>query len=347
VNRNRSEFYYSIVRLCVILGLAGILFAYWFDHYIPYELSTMVLIVMAISLYKKYGLISVPAIVYTIIFFPALSPLVANTIMGASYYTNFSHALQTDQYLIDKVLSLFLVGCMGFFIGCRSGRDANSPDSRIHILYGHYPVILFLALIVLICAYLTEPGETLLTGSYTELRSDPLRATWWHILGVQILQVSWVFLFLLGRHKKILFGITTGIVIGWLFLHSRRVELIGIVMCLMLWLRFKYSSRTVSAIGIITFVLMSILPVIRHASWLGEGIQPFGVDNVFHYADIKEDTRFKLPGGAPSTIFMTAVQLVNEKDSGDLEFWESKTILAWISRLIPTPLAISNHDARG
>jgi len=327
------------MRTILFVVLSAIVVGYSFDWYLPFQVSTILMILIAALVFRRYGLISLPTIVYTIMFFPALSPFVANTIMKVSYYTGYSYALQTDFILINKVLSLFLMACLSFVVIC--GRQSVRSHRPLggHIIYGRAEVVMLLSAVTLVSAFLTEPGETLLTGSYADLRGGALRASVWHIIGVQILQVSWIFLFLLGRHKKTIFWGTTIVVLVWLFLHSRRIELIGMVLCLMLWLRFKISPRRVLLIGIVTFILMAALPVFRNASWIAGDFGHVGIQSFFHYGEIKRGTRFKLPGGAPSTIFMTTVQLVNEKDTGKLDFFQSKTMFAWIARLVPTPLA--------
>ena len=134
-------------------------------------------------------------------------------------------------------------------------------------------------------------------------------------------------LFLFGRHKKTLFWVSTVIVVLWLFLHVRRVEVFGIGILLVLWAKYRISQRKLFFLFGFFILCQAAIGMVRDFAI----IEYFG-DETTHSALHQE--RAALPGGA-SNVFLSGLHLVKVRDNNLVSETERFTMAEWPRSVVP------------
>lgn len=301
-----------------------------FDFIPDYRSSTVVLTGAFFLVWHRRGLLSFPTIFFVIIFFPALSPFYAWDLRGVSYFSLAAQHLQRDIDLVDQLTWSFAVAAITYSatVFLRPGRAQRSAPKPLFYINKRGAFVL--GVMVCVSAYVTDPGPTIWTNSYTDVLTGRFEASEDKIFLTLIMGGAWVSLFLFARHHKAIFWAATTISAVWLFLHVRRVEVFGMALVLFIWMRSTLpQKRVVTFLGLfilLQFLMGEIRSISIFAAFSGESWNTNGSVGFLDKA--------ALPGGA-SNVFLAGLHLVNVKVNGLLLAGEMYTMIEWLKALVP------------
>lgn len=297
--------------------------------YPPYILSTLVIFTSGSVLLINNSVFSFGVMGFVIIFFPALTPAYVWTFRGKELFSMAAQNLQYDVVLVDKAVFLFAVAAITYaaLVAPRyPQRPRKIAAANRHIAVSG-SLLFVVAVLTIISGIVIETGPTILTADYGTVLSSRLARTSFVVFMVMIFGGLWGFLFAFGRDRKYLFWGVTIFVSSWLFLHSRRVEVFGIALVLILWGQYRLKRIWLALLIGIFLMLQGAVGLVRHQGVIEYLAEPEGGEQM-----VLE--KAALPGGA-SNIFLSGLHLVNVRDWGMLEPHEQFTMSQWPRSLIP------------
>lgn len=337
VNRKHFRFLKFFLNYVVLSTLfLSLIFATIYYNFLPipnYIISTLVIVISFIILIIKNNIISISTLVYVIIFFPALSPWYAFDFSNMPYFSMAAIHLQDDLSLINKTVFLFAYASVCYVIPSllvRGKHHITLEREEAYYIFKNNFVIYLLGFLCLITAYSIDPGPTLITAGYNQVLQS--RFEYSPLLNILVLSFSslWVLFFLYGRKNKFFFTFVTSLILIWFLLHARRVELIGMLIVLFLWLSSYYSHKKIIFFGALSLWALIFIGEVRSMSF----IDYFTSNKETSAEKGKDFGKAPLPGGA-SNIFISGMHIVNAADSNILTNEETRTILQWVPALIP------------
>lgn len=208
-----------------------------FDSYPPILVSSVAIIGAELLIIHRLGLVSVPSIFWAFISAPALVPFLSNYVLFTPNYTLRAMAY-SDPMLIRK--GVFLVAIFVWIVagvsitrleqGHKSQSTIAEFVSKYRFPYSS-PAFVIISIMVLLSAYLTTPGPTILTHDYAVAK----QAYPWATFAGSLFMGSWVVLLLMARQTsrtivKYTFYLVTIVSLLWLLLHARRNETVGVIL---------------------------------------------------------------------------------------------------------------------
>jgi len=295
-------------------------------------MSTACIFICGLALSVTTGLLSFQFICFLIIFLPALAPFYAWDVESTRLFSLAAPYLQTDYELIDKTVFLFALAAIMYVSTVLIGATLNKQESnwqnkRVKVLSS--VTLYFISFMVLLSAYVIESGPTIITANYVEILNSRMESTPILVLASQLFGALWAMLLVFGRHKKLLFTTVTITALVWFQLHSRRVELFGVVTALILWLRYTMNSK-----WLLVLIMMFVLTQIAVGFVRDKALVEYtSIGNMLERSP-ELTMRAALPGGA-SNVFLSGLHLVDQKDQGHLSFKQQLTMLEWVRALVP------------
>jgi len=327
--KHEEQWILSIYSIIILIIWAAYNNAY--NVYPSYVTSTLMIVLLGVFVAKRNGIYSFFFISYLIIFLPSLSPFYANSVRNVELFSLAAADLQTDNYLINKTVFLYTIAAIAYCAIAypiskkRIGQTHIGAKEKLDRLH-----LITLALISITLAYIMEPGPTLITSDYTTILNSRYTSTPFFAFTGVLLGGSWAALFAFGRHRSKLFLFTTLIVLSWLFLHSRRVEFLGIFIALVIWLRFFIKSLNLFLIISVIVTATLAIGLLRNYSFIEQIKETKTGSSKIHQ-------KAAIPGGA-SNVFLSGLHLVNVKDRQILEAAEEFTMAEWPRTTIPNSL---------
>lgn len=193
-------------------------------------------------------------------------------------------------------------------------------------------ILIVIGFMTILTSYVIESGPTLITADYNEVLNTRMEPSPIQALICVMFGGFWSALFAFGRHKKILFYGFTAVSMIWLFLHSRRVEVIGIGLLMLLWYRETIDPKKLFLIGTAFILSLIVLETIRDYSLISQ------ISEGKSYKKNEAlNQKAALPGGA-SNVFLAGLHIVNVKDKKILDESDELTMLHWPLFIIPNSL---------
>ncbi|MDC1240000.1 oligosaccharide repeat unit polymerase [Litorivicinus sp.] len=296
---------------------------------------------MFIIVFFFFGILSIPAIIFSVAFIPALS-FWWTWLNNGEYINYHDHWLQSDLHYVDQAIFFSLIS----FLSSLSCIFLLNINFYKRILYfksmPRCPSYFYLILIFLFMYFfwLSEPSfHNILSSTYTEIRQGRYDQT--QFAG-SLAVIFWLIAFSIYLSRKNCEAITkknilnkifiylTILAMFWLFLHARRNELIGIGVVSLLAMSERKSKNRVTMITIFFLALLVMVERVR-------------TDGLFIYAggfDLGSATSksgiFSLPGGM-SNIFMSYLQSLHFFDGSD--YFLGETYINYVLQLLPTFLS--------
>ncbi|WP_226007431.1 hypothetical protein [Natrinema salinisoli] len=226
-----------------------------FDITYPHFLfGSLTLIVILGYLIYQYGLVSVPSFVGVILMYPAFVPFITRYIYGIDHFSVYFVRVESVA-LASKIVSLvtlMLIAYVAFLRIFQYNFDLGSEKNTIltkNIIKPTFVTFTSITVFNLVCVFLTAPGPTLLSASYSASASY---IPSWAIWAPGAYMGSWVVLFLMVARDDVAsrfyyaFILVTFAGTFWLLLHGRRVQGIGIIALLfahLVWHKLKFTTR--------------------------------------------------------------------------------------------------------
>jgi len=346
-------------KLALSTASIGLLVLLWFIVYEPAGTlaSSIAILVLFATVFFKFGLISVPSIVISAAFVPSLAYFWAY-LHGAKYISIRTPWIQDIPVFGETAMHLSVVSLLFTIAVLLVFQKKTLADFRLaeHHCCLSKGLYVFLSMASLFFFWLAEPSfSTIISSTYTEIISDRFENTQ-YAGGVGML--CWLFALstFAYRYKlKVnamgdkwadkLFLVLTVAIILWLVLHSRRSELMGIGISLMLaiiYLKGKFWSSL--SVSIFLFILIFI-GIVRGTSLVGyldnsnysatsnsiSNEQKINPSKYLAHRDLVES----LPGGA-SSIFMTYLNTIHHFRYTKQDFYHGSTFSNYIYAILPT-----------
>lgn len=244
----------TVVPIVAFVGLVGAFALSAFGTYPPFVLSTVFLLLSAAFVVVRFGPFSVPSLFTALLTYPLVVPFFSEYLFDVSYYAYRGRIFQTPP-VVNKTVFLGSFMLTVFVVVLEVRSRITSQDDPTNVKWTasalHYSVVPFgvLAILHLGSAYLTTPGPTILTVSYSEVLANYYP---WAQFAGSLYMGSWISLYLLVRGESNdswayrSFMVLTSVGIVWLLLHARRNESLGVLVMFTLdLLRNRVSLRDV------------------------------------------------------------------------------------------------------
>lgn len=231
-----SKMHTTFLMVCLVIYLAiASITLITVDYAFSYHYTIYGLLACLYVVGKAYGFTNAAFLLLFFLVYPGFAIIYAN-IFGEELIKNYNVFLQNDRYLLDVAALYFLVGVTSATFILKKFRWRDEVRSR---QVSKQSGFVSRAVAGVACfgivglAFVMESGETLLTGSYGEIRLDRTNSSY----AGGLFAICWVFAFL-GYEKGLfrkLFVICTLIAVVWLLLHGKRAPLLGIAFILLSW----------------------------------------------------------------------------------------------------------------
>lgn len=213
-------------------------------------LSSLAIIGAELLIIHRIGFVSVPSIFWAFISVPAMVPFLSNYILFTPNYTLRAMAY-SNPVLIRKgvfLVAIFVWVFAGISIA-HLGRHRQSESTPVEFVSAYtfpyaLPSFLVVSVVVLLMAYLTTPGPTILTHDYAVAKESYS----WATFAGSLFMGSWVVLLLITRQAnrdtvKHLFYLITVVSLLWLLLHARRNETVGVLLVILVVYGHEFRLR--------------------------------------------------------------------------------------------------------
>jgi len=333
-NNYNAKLFVSLVL--VLLGIMALMLSQIYSAPSYLISSIVILILFAFSIYL-YGLVSVPVIVFSAAYLPALAFLWA-AINGAQYINYHNFWLQNNIYYVDYSVFLASISMLFSFaflllVSISMLKRVNAYRSGLNL--GHF--------IYFICTissafffWLTEPSfNTIISSSYDVVLEERIENTQY---AGAVAIIFWLFALLSYLNRKQLgyckyrildrlFIAVTVFSVLWLALHARRSELIGIGLVWILILADNNGKRKAALVAGLLAIILFVIGEVRSISLILFFSNEGSINQVSNIA--------KLPGGM-SNIFMTFLNTIHYYDSHPYIYGE--TFINYILQILPTSI---------
>jgi hypothetical protein len=276
--------------------------------YPPILVSSIFIIGAELLIIHRIGLISVPSLFWAFVGVPALIPLLADYVFYVPNYT-FRAAAYSDPVLIRKgifLVAIFLWIVVGFCLAQFKfvERSSSSPVEFISKYTFPYTHSAFATVsgIVLVSAYLTTPGPTILTHSYAAVIDNYIP---WATFAGSLYMGSWIVLLLIARQTEersvnYVFYLITIVSVLWLLLHARRNESLGVLLTALIIYGHDFRIRDLGSSIRTTFFALVFIIAIAIQVLVGEirsGSAEIDLRSIFVSESPDIGGVIKLPGG--------------------------------------------------
>lgn len=313
----RIEKSFSYFQIILVILLISIINLVDLPFYVLSFFFSIIFLVGGIFLLQKS---LVTFYLFLVVYFPAFSIPLAN-FLGYELISMNETMIQTDVVLKKIIYSGILSSIIMFiFINIKFGKTGGvrlfefNPDIVFKIL------VYLLALIVIACMYLIEPSfSNIFTSTYEKVISERFSKS------LNILATVGMLFFVLlltmssnskKKHIRYIFYITIVVVVVWLVMHSRRTELIGVILVYYTYSQNNKLSR--SAIINLSFLMVALIVIgeIRSMSSFNE----INNLNSLPSFDKAANAIFALPGGASNVLvsLFSATDFLNNGGKFDL-----------------------------
>lgn len=291
------------------------------DITLSYTSSSLIIICLMCLTCYQHKIISIPTFIIIPVYVPSLAFLWAN-IHGADYINYHDHWLQNDINIINTAVQLCLCSFLfTYSLIAKSKSKINNSSNFQKLNPFFYNLTSFLAVFFF---WLTEPSfKTVLSTSYLEILDSRIDGTQF-AGGLAI--IFWLISFLnfSNSHKRLiksykwsnrLFILVTIFGLVWLGLHSRRSELIGMI--LVITLRYSQNNYkkavTYFSLSIIFLVIIGEIRSLTLNYLLQNGFSEL----------IETETHIKsIPGGI-SNVFQTYMTTIHHFQQNSFLYGET------------------------
>lgn len=310
-------------------------------------LSSLVIIGTGIVIITDSGMISAPSLFWALVAYPGLIPFMSDYLFHTPEYTLRTAAFEST-FLVSHAVFLVAVFSLLFAAIVKAKPVIRRSTSGSPSFSGAYqfpyskPGFVLVSTIVLVSAYLTTPGPTILQVDYLTIRQNYYQ---WATFAGSLYMGGWVVLFLMYRQNSddlkltVTFTTVTAVSLLWLLLHARRNESLGILLVVAVsygeHLRVKdilLSFKKTLLAGILSLSVVSMIAVgkTRNGGSLFEG----GLRELF-VMKVRANEFVHAPGGAHN-IFATYLYSIRRFTNGGVEF--GQTFIHYPIQAIPTPI---------
>ncbi|MFC6952953.1 hypothetical protein [Halorubellus litoreus] len=227
--------------LLAVLGLLAGVFPY--PHYI---FGTVALLAVNAYIMSRFSIVSIPSFVSVFLTYPALVPFITRYVYRAEHISLYYPSVESTA-LASKIVWL-VVGLLSFYaltlvyVNERTDLGIGYLNRFDYTVEFDWVSFVVMASTFLGSAYLLAPGPTVFTIQYSEQASHMPS---WATFAPNLFKGAWVVMFLLTLREKWTqkywaFLVVSLLGTGWLMLHGRRVESIGIVALVFLDLTRNY-----------------------------------------------------------------------------------------------------------
>jgi hypothetical protein len=313
-----------------------------FEAYPSHRFSTLVIVFCGLILTFKRTVLSFETMSFVIIFFPALTPFFTWDLIGVPFFSLHARQLQANTELVNKFVYFFAIAAIAYVSTLTAILENNKKLAPKETWHLPSYIIALLGILGLICSYILESGPTLLTATYDELLTKRLPSNPLIVFLATSFGGVWAILFLFGRHKKVIFWSVTWLIIIWLTLHSRRIEVLGMGLVMIMWGHGSGMSKVKLYVCISIFISSQFVTgVIRNKPILDNFTKSAELSTSAPIVPLKNSLKGSkaprhaaLPGGA-SNVFLSGLQIINAKDTLDLRPEQQFTMIQWVRSIIP------------
>ena len=331
-----------LIANLVILGATLSIFSYP-----PVLVSSIFIILAYLVIIRQVGILSATSIFCMFIIYPSVVPVLSDYIFRVPNYTLRAVPYQ-NQFLIE--MGVFLVAACIWIIAGISISSVEPSDKRTNTVKGLRKLIseydhtynkysfVVISCIVIFSAYLTTPGPTILTVSYSTVIDNYYS---WATFAGNLYIGSWGVLLLVSRQTekrsiRYYFYLITLVTVLWLLLHARRNESLGVLLALVFVYGHRFRLRevitslrtfAVTCLGIAGSLLFVVVGQVR------SGYGNISIESLF-LGSTPTGASIQLPGGAHN-IFGTFQFTIHYYYNNYL--WGS-TFLNYPVQSIPSPI---------
>jgi len=237
------------------------------DPYVQIQYSGFLILINLFLVGLKHGFVSIQMVLTFILFSVLVVPLISNSILGTPLFSYQNLAHQTNEIVISKTSVLSSIASIIFSFILLFSRKNEINLLRPKETYRLGIPAIILCVIYLFFSYLAEPGGTILTTSYANLREE--RSGFSNLAG-NMMMVFWAWFYVACRNNnglnrsnllKLLFYGASILGILWLLLHARRSELIGFFLVLLFNSKYLKGKISLLKIGVGLFFVFSLYVV--------------------------------------------------------------------------------------
>lgn len=333
----------SLYIMVVMISILVALLLSIFQSYPHYMYSSIIILFLIILVPLRYGLFSIATIIFSAVYLPSQAFLWA-AINGAKFVNLQDHWLQSQIYFVNKAVFMSCLSAIITYSVLRLVLETREKVDLTKYIPGISGLLYVLSSFGFLGLFwLTDPGETLLTVSYSTLLTQ--RFEGYNFAG-GLGFIVWLFAFNTFKNNKFLqnvgrkginikitdylFLFCTSVSILWLLLHARRSELVAILIVSTLYLREVKGFKFTLIFGLISIFVLVVIGEIRSIALL---------QNAYLLNDLlKEGNEFgvaSLPGGA-SNVYMTFVDTVHFFSKNSLLL--GKTFYNYLLQILPSPI---------
>jgi hypothetical protein len=308
------------------------------------------ILILSSGLFVSYtaGLVSAPSLFWALITYPMLVPLLADHIFDVPHYSLRGMAY-AEPNIIRKGLFLASVFVWIFaatiMIAPTIERDSKSvPTTFLYERQIPFSKIGFavLSVVVLISAYLTTPGPTILSVSYSVIINNYFS---WATFAGSLFMGAWViffFSYLNSPRSQIISGLFVIVTISsvlWLILHARRNESIGVLFVLFIVYGNHFRiAEIVSSVKNVLFLGISIfavaIQILVGEFRSGGSTTDISLRSLF-VSNSRHGEYIHTPGGGHNIFSTYQYTLHHVTDSG---YYFGETFYRYPIQIIPTPI---------
>lgn len=234
---------FAVVSFHTLLGVIQ-------PEYILFTFSILSLALFGIICYS-YGLISVEALLAVLIVYPGVVPFLSIFVFHTEVYVLRGQTFQSTG-IGARAAILTLICLSVYYLTIRVRYWSTNVEFRYNCnpinqiaLNSNWVSIGLLSIAFLAMAYLTAPGPTILTVSYSTVIENYY--SWANFAGSAFVGF-WIVIFLTLRSNSLssdqyrVLVLLTAVGIGWLLLHARRNESLGVLAVLVLDVTYRYGG---------------------------------------------------------------------------------------------------------
>lgn len=290
------------------------------------------------------SLTSVKFILTFLLYSVAIVPGIAYFLLGFKIYSYINIEHQLNDWVTARTQFIYFTS-LNIFSFLVLAKDDIEYQPAIMTNQTRFPFFIF-GIISLICVYVTESGETLITSNYSELMEQ--RSGFMTLAGVA-LAAFWSNMYAKYREycftgynfRKWTFILISVIAIIWFVLHARRTELIGFLAVLLMHQRMVTGKTPYKyiALGLLFLVLLYVIGHTRVAALTDIDAAQVASDSFSltwdtHHTNIKFAN---MPSGI-GNVSETLATTVYHFDHLGNDYINGKSIFSYPYKLIPSNL---------
>lgn len=303
-----------------------------------YIISSLGIFTILILIIRKFGLFSVTSIMSAILIIPSLTPLIGLELFKSDYISLHNMFLQEDAALLNKAVLVSLLAIAAYYLALLRSSDTNvhmnHTNNFKNYLFSKLLYVFFCMLILIFC-WVIAPSGTILYYDYHTTREGYFQNV---AYAEALFTIFWVLAFMnYSKYRsgilRRLFEVISILVVAWMFLHGKRVAIIGLFCIFIVHMAEKGNSKKITIFSTAIFSVLLIIERLRNTPLLAIDKSQLQELLMMH-KQIEGDSVFKYGGGV-SNVFVTLLDSIHLFDSIHMKYLYGKSYWDYIYNMIP------------